>query len=437
TVEDPDGDRHVPQTAVYDSAAATVRLSGLDPEVTEAVTVTVDGVTDGAGNEVSPGANEATSRPPPVESEDDEEADPEDEASPDSSEEDSDDDPNEDEGDDGARAAVYRPATPTVVMTGFSLPRITPAAVVAERETDDPGDTVSQEPDEAPPGPIPPEDEDEPEADRDAEGVTPAPESTPEETTPAESEDEPEADPVTESPAPLPEAIPEADAAEEEVTPTPEPAAPQPPGPPANRPGEGVTGGARGVVGPTPYPAFAPPMPAASAAGPMSEASAPPPLATPAPNPNAAGRAPTPEPAAAESDAAAGDPTDRPPRVTQVKATRATVSVTFSQDMDPVEVEALENYTVESPPGTTRLATTTAYDPDQKTVLLSGLSFDPGDPVRVTVSDMSNRGGTEIDPRHNSATFSEVQTWKFLVGFGVPALLFALVGVVWFSWRDL
>jgi hypothetical protein len=45
TVQDASGTRHVPQTAVYDSATATVRLSGLSPEVTKAVTVTVDGVT--------------------------------------------------------------------------------------------------------------------------------------------------------------------------------------------------------------------------------------------------------------------------------------------------------------------------------------------------------------------------------------------------------
>jgi hypothetical protein len=143
------------------------------------------------------------------------------------------------------------------------------------------------------------------------------------------------------------------------------------------------------------------------------------------------------EAAANEPDAASDAPRDRPPRVTHVKATRTTASVTFSQDMDPVEAEELGNYTVESPLGTTRLPTTATYDPSQKTVLLSGLSFAPGDPVKVTAENLTARGGAEIDPRHNSETFSEVQNWKYLVGFGVPALLFALLGVVWFSWRDL
>jgi len=57
--------------------------------------------------------------------------------------------------------------------------------------------------------------------------------------------------------------------------------------------------------------------------------------------------------------------------------------------------------------------------------------------VKVTVKNITNLHGGKIDPRHNSATFSEVQNWKYLVGFGVPALLFACVGVGWFSWRDL
>jgi len=105
--------------------------------------------------------------------------------------------------------------------------------------------------------------------------------------------------------------------------------------------------------------------------------------------------------------------------------------------MDPVEAEELGNYTVESPLGITHVPKTGSYDPSHRTVLLSGLSFAPGDPVKVTVKNITNLHGGKIDPRHNSATFSEVQNWKYLVGFGVPALLFACVGVGWFSWRDL
>jgi len=245
TVEGPAGTRHVPQTAVYDPATATVVLSGLSPQASGSVTVTVEGVTDGAGNVVSPAANQATSRPIPAASEDD------------------------------------RAAGPV---------------------------------DESPPRPS----EESPDSNRNEEGVTPTRES-----------------------------------------------------------------------------------------------------------------------AAAESGGSSRDRGDRPPRVRQVKATRTSVSVTFSQDMDPVEAEELGKYTVESPLGTTHVPKTGAYDPSDRTVLLSGLSFAPGDPVKVTVNDMTGRRGAKIDPRHNSATFSEVQNWKYLVGFGVPALLFALVGVVWFSWRDL
>jgi len=178
-------------------------------------------------------------------------------------------------------------------------------------------------------------------------------------------------------------------------------------------------------------------MPMPAAAGPMGVPPPPPPQGIPAPNPGGAGGAPTPGAAAAESPDSSPPQGGRPQRVAQVKATRTSVTVTFSQDMDPVEAEELGNYTVESPVGATRLPKTGTYDPSGKTVLLSGLKFAPGDPVKVTVKNITGSNGAKIDPRHNSATFSEVQTWKYLVGFGVPALLFACLGAVWFSRRDL
>jgi len=123
--------------------------------------------------------------------------------------------------------------------------------------------------------------------------------------------------------------------------------------------------------------------------------------------------------------------------VTDVKATRTSVSVTFSRDMNPAGAERLENYTVESPPGTIRSPKTAAHNAANHATLLSGLSFEPGAPVKVTVKQVTDTGGAKINARHNSATFREIRNWRYLVGFGVPSLLFAGLGVVWFSWKDL
>jgi hypothetical protein len=102
-------------------------------------------------------------------------------------------------------------------------------------------------------------------------------------------------------------------------------------------------------------------------------------------------------------------------------------------------VEKLENYTVESPVGRTHAPKTAAYNAATKTVLLSGLSFNAGSPVKVTVKNASDLNGNKIrnTPRFNSATFTEVQNWKYFAGFAAPTLLFAALAVVWFSRRDL
>jgi hypothetical protein len=409
TVQDASGTRHVPQTAVYDSATATVRLSGLSPEVTKAVTVTVDGVTDSAGNEVSPGANEATSRPPPAAGKGESEAAPDDRASPKSSAE----GPDADRAEEGVSAtAGFGPATATVLLTGLSAPPSRRATVVAQGETEDAGETVKPSAGEA----------------------TRA-------ASPAGGKDEPETAPGVGAPPPPTEKSPDAGRDTEQAAPGPRPVPAASGRSPGNRTGEGAADGvgaaasaAAGETTPRPAPMVTQDQ------GPAGPAGAPAPpgaQATPGPVRSDGGAVPTPGDAAAQPDRTSGKPSGRPPRVTRVRATRATVSVTFSQDMDPVEAEELGNYTVESPPGTLRLPKTGAYDPSEKTVLLSGLSLAPGDPVKVTVDNITSRGGAKIDPRHNSATFSEVQTWKYLVGFGVPTLLFAFVGVAWFSWRDL
>ncbi|MHB0997843.1 MAG: hypothetical protein ACYC27_01240 [Armatimonadota bacterium] len=123
-------------------------------------------------------------------------------------------------------------------------------------------------------------------------------------------------------------------------------------------------------------------------------------------------------------------------QVVQVSATPVSASVVFSQDMDPVKVEKIDKYVVESPLGTTQVPQTAAYSPSTKTVLLGGLSFKKGDPVKVTVKDVTSTEGKKISAI-NSAIFREVQNWKYLAGFGMPALVFLMFGVVWFSRRDL
>jgi len=125
------------------------------------------------------------------------------------------------------------------------------------------------------------------------------------------------------------------------------------------------------------------------------------------------------------------------PRVSRVIATSSSASITFSQDMNPVKVEKPDNYTVESPPGTTVLPKTAAYDPSTRTVLLSGLAFRKGDPVKVSVKNVTDSQGEEINPRANSGTFKDVHNWKYFAGFGIPAILSALLALAWFQRRDL
>lgn len=126
-----------------------------------------------------------------------------------------------------------------------------------------------------------------------------------------------------------------------------------------------------------------------------------------------------------------------PPRVVQVNATTVSVSVIFSQEMNSSKVENLKNYTVESPLGTVHTPKSAAYNGSMKSVLLSGLAFQKGDPVKVTVKNVTSLQGKEIMSGRNSAIFREVYNWKYMIGFGLPALIFMLLGVIWFSKRDL
>jgi ABC-type transport system involved in multi-copper enzyme maturation permease subunit len=126
-----------------------------------------------------------------------------------------------------------------------------------------------------------------------------------------------------------------------------------------------------------------------------------------------------------------------PPRVLQCVATATSVKVLFSSDMDPVDAETLGNYIIENPSGKTLQARAATYNAGSHTVLLSGLHVSTNDPVKVTVTNARDRNGVSIPKRSNSATYSEVTTWKYVLGFGLPTIGAFLLATVWFSRRDL
>lgn len=128
---------------------------------------------------------------------------------------------------------------------------------------------------------------------------------------------------------------------------------------------------------------------------------------------------------------------EQPPRVVRVTATKSTVTVSFSKDLDPKTAEKVENYIVESPLGRTHRPRTAIYNAANRTVLLTGFSFRSGDPVKVTVKNVTDLQGHKIPPQSNSGLFVEVQNWKYFVGFGALMVLFALTAAVWFARRDL
>ena len=126
-----------------------------------------------------------------------------------------------------------------------------------------------------------------------------------------------------------------------------------------------------------------------------------------------------------------------PPRVVSCTATASSVKVTFSMDMLAAEVENVQNYIVESPQGRTHQARAAAYSNAAHTVLLTGFTFAQDEPVKVTVRGMHSAAGTAIGSRGNSATYTELTTWKYVVGLGLPSPLAFFISVVWFARRDL
>lgn len=141
-------------------------------------------------------------------------------------------------------------------------------------------------------------------------------------------------------------------------------------------------------------------------------------------------------PAKPKPAAAARSADRQPPRVTQCSATASSLKVTFSEEIEPKDAEKLANYVVESPLGKLQSPRVATYSPASRTVLLSGLNLDPAF-ARVTVRDVKDLAGNAITTSGNSAIYREVANWKYVLGFGLPALACTLFGIVWFSRRDL
>ena len=125
------------------------------------------------------------------------------------------------------------------------------------------------------------------------------------------------------------------------------------------------------------------------------------------------------------------------PRVVQCTATTSSLKVDFSTEMDPKDAETVENYVIENPTGQTHPAVAAVYNTATHSVLLSGLHLSLDDPVKVTVRSVRDKNGSPISSRANSAVYSEVTVWKYVLGFGIPTLLVSLLAMVWFSRRDL
>ena len=105
--------------------------------------------------------------------------------------------------------------------------------------------------------------------------------------------------------------------------------------------------------------------------------------------------------------------------------------------MDHQDTETVENYIIENPSGRQHHAIAAVYNASTRNVLLSGLQFSLDDPIKVTVRNVKDMHGNPISSRENSAVYSEVTVWKYVLGFGIPTILVSLLAIVWFSRRDL
>ncbi len=91
------------------------------------------------------------------------------------------------------------------------------------------------------------------------------------------------------------------------------------------------------------------------------------------------------------------------PQVLHCSATKTSLTVVFSEDVDQEAAENPANYEIECPPGNDQVAQTAAYDRTRAAVTLSGLTLGGGQTVRVRVRNVSDRGGTMISEAADSA----------------------------------
>lgn len=143
------------------------------------------------------------------------------------------------------------------------------------------------------------------------------------------------------------------------------------------------------------------------------------------------------KPAAAKPAAKPSQADKTPPRLVRMEAAMSSIRVTFSEPLDPDDAEDTANYLIENPVGRQHAARAATYRTDNRSVLLSGLDLDLNVPIKVTVKDVRDVAGNAISARGNSLVHSEVTPWKYVLGFGLPALIAAALAVAWFNRRDL
>lgn len=150
-----------------------------------------------------------------------------------------------------------------------------------------------------------------------------------------------------------------------------------------------------------------------------------------------AGTTPAPGPRADRTlpSARAGD--RQAPRVLQVTAAATAVRVVFNERLDRESAEIVDNYVVESPPGTTRNPRSATWEPTSRTVTLAGVDLPEGETVQVTVRGVTDEAGNAIGRRGNSGRWVEVTIWKYVLGFLAPTIVFSVLAVAWFARRDL
>lgn len=124
-------------------------------------------------------------------------------------------------------------------------------------------------------------------------------------------------------------------------------------------------------------------------------------------------------------------------RLSNLTVTPTSARLTFSGPLDPQSASSPENYVVESPLGSVQKVSSALYNRTTNTVILTGLQLPSGRPVKVTVTGVVDQQGYPIHPAYNSLIYTEVQNWKYFLGFGLPTLIFIFLSLVAFSYRDL